>query len=155
LSINIYNHNKNDFLNSYNARNNFRIFLNYLYSFDRWQYIFSSLKRFKKTFTAFNYLILRWKSTTKIIIMRNIFNVNVVIYTFWTLFIFCRLSPNHYTSFIFKEKIVRIRFINEYSFQWYQFIIVSFFDDFSCFFRLNNVVFHLRNFQEFFSMRMS
>ncbi len=34
LSINIRNHNKNDFLWSYNARSNFRIFLNYLYLFD-------------------------------------------------------------------------------------------------------------------------
>jgi hypothetical protein len=45
--------------------------------------------------------------------------------------------------------------MNEYSFQWYQFIIVLFIDDFSRFFRFNNVVFYLRNFQKFFSMRMS
>jgi hypothetical protein len=48
-----------------------------LYSFDMWQYIFSSLKTFRKTFTAFNYLILKWKSTTNVIIMRNIFDANV------------------------------------------------------------------------------
>jgi hypothetical protein len=37
----------------------------------------------------------------------------------------------------------------------YQFIIVFFVDNFSNFFRLNNVVFYLRNFQEFFNIRMS
>jgi hypothetical protein len=51
--------------------------------------------------------------------------------------------------------MIWIRFINEYLFQWYQFIIVSFIDDFSRFFRFNNVVFHLRSFYKFFSMRMS
>jgi hypothetical protein len=59
---------------------------------------------------------------------------------------FLQIVTNHNTSFIFKEKIVRVRFINEYLFQWYQFIIVSFIDDFSRFFRFDNVVFHLRNF---------
>jgi hypothetical protein len=68
---------------------------------------------------------------------------------------FLQIVTNHNTNFILEEKIVRVRFINEYSFQWYQFIIVSFFDDFSRFFRFNNVVFHLRNFQKFFNMRMS
>jgi hypothetical protein len=82
LSINIRNHNKDDFFWLYNTRNNFRFFLNCLYSFDIWQYIFSLLKIFKKIFTMFNYLILKWKLTTKIIIMRNIFNANVAIYTF-------------------------------------------------------------------------
>jgi hypothetical protein len=62
---------------------------------------------------------------------------------------------NHNTSLILEKKIVRVRFINEYSFQWYQFIIVSFIDDLSRLFRFNNVVFHLRSFQKFFSMRMS
>jgi hypothetical protein len=87
--------------------------------------------------------------------MRNILDANVAAYTFWTLFIFLQIVANHNASFIFEEKIVRIKFINEYSFQWYQFIIVSFIDDFSRFFRFNNVVFHLRNFCKFFSMRMS
>jgi hypothetical protein len=68
---------------------------------------------------------------------------------------FLQIVTNHNASFIFKEKIVEIRFINEYSFQKYQLIIVSFVDNFSDSFRLNNVVFHLRSFQEFFSMRMS
>jgi hypothetical protein len=68
---------------------------------------------------------------------------------------FSQIVTNHNASFIFEEKVVEIKFINEYSFQWYQFIIVSFVDNFSNFFRLNNVVFHLRSFQEFFSMRMS
>jgi hypothetical protein len=68
---------------------------------------------------------------------------------------FLQIITNHNTSFIFKEKIVRIRFINEYSFQWYQFIIVSFINEFSRLFRFNNVVFYLRNFQNFFSMQMS
>jgi hypothetical protein len=68
---------------------------------------------------------------------------------------FLHIVTNHNTNFILRKKIVRIRFINEYSFQWYQFIIVSFIDDFSRFFRLNNVVFHLRSFQKFFNMRMS
>jgi hypothetical protein len=68
---------------------------------------------------------------------------------------FLQIVTNHNTSFILEEKIVRIRFISEYSFQWYQFIIVSLIDDLSRSFRLNNVVFHLRNFQKFFNMRMS
>jgi hypothetical protein len=68
---------------------------------------------------------------------------------------FRQIVTNHNASFIFEEKIVWIRLINEYSFQWYQFIIVSFIDDFSRLFRLNSVVFHLRSFQKFFSMRMS
>jgi hypothetical protein len=68
---------------------------------------------------------------------------------------FLQIITNHNTSFILRKKIVRVRFINEYLFQWYQFIIVSFIDDFSRSFRLNNVVFHLRSFQKFFSMRMS
>ncbi len=68
---------------------------------------------------------------------------------------FLQIVTNHNTSFILEEKIVRVRFINEYSLQWYQFIIVSFIDDFSRLFRFNNVVFYLRNFQEFFSVRMS
>ncbi len=51
-----------------------------------------------------------------------------------------QIVTNHNTSFIFEEKIVQVRFINKYSFQWYQFIIVSFIDDFSCSFCLNNVV---------------
>jgi hypothetical protein len=92
LSINIRNHNKDDFLCLYNARNNFRIFLNCLYLFDIWQYIFLSLKTIKKTFTTFNYLILKWKSTINVIIMRNIFNANVAAYTFWALFTFCKSS---------------------------------------------------------------
>ncbi len=66
-----------------------------------------------------------------------------------------QIITNHNTSFIFKDKIVRFKFINEYLFQWYQFIIVSFIDDFSRFFRFNNVVFHLRNFSNFFSVQMS
>ncbi len=48
LSINIRNHNKDDFLWLYNARNNFKIFLSCLYSFDMWQYIFSSLRHLKR-----------------------------------------------------------------------------------------------------------
>jgi hypothetical protein len=68
---------------------------------------------------------------------------------------FLQIVTNHNTSFILEKKIVRVRFISEYSFQWYQFIIVSFIDDFSDSFRFNNVVFNLRNFQKFFSMRMS
>jgi arginyl-tRNA--protein-N-Asp/Glu arginylyltransferase len=68
---------------------------------------------------------------------------------------FLQIVTNHNTSFILEEKIVRIRLVNEYSFQWYQLIIVSLIDDFSRFFRFNNVVFHLRSFQKFFSMRMS
>jgi hypothetical protein len=68
---------------------------------------------------------------------------------------FLQIITNHNMSFILEEKIVRVKFINDYSFQWYQFIIVSFIDDFSRSFRLHNVVFHLRNFQKFFSMRMS
>jgi hypothetical protein len=68
---------------------------------------------------------------------------------------FLQIVTNDNTSFILEEKIVRIRFISEYSFQWYQLIIVSFIDDFSRSFRLYNVVFHLRNFYKFFSMRMS
>jgi hypothetical protein len=68
---------------------------------------------------------------------------------------FLQIVTNHNASFIFEEKIIRVKLINEYSFQWYQFIIVSFIDDFSRFFRFYNVVFHLRNFYKFFSMRMS
>jgi hypothetical protein len=68
---------------------------------------------------------------------------------------FLQIVTNHNASFIFEKKIVRVRFINEYSFQWYQFIIVSFIDDFSRSFHFNNVVFHLRSFYKFFSMRMS
>jgi hypothetical protein len=68
---------------------------------------------------------------------------------------FLQIVTNHNASFIFEEKIVWIRFINEYSFQWYQLIIVSFIDDLSRFFRLNNVVFHLRSFYKLFNMRMS
>jgi hypothetical protein len=68
---------------------------------------------------------------------------------------FLQIVTNHNTSFILEEKIVRVRFINEYLFQWYQFIIVSFMNNFSSLFCLNNVVFHLRNFQKFFIMRMS
>jgi hypothetical protein len=68
---------------------------------------------------------------------------------------FLQIVTNHNTSFILEEKIVRVKFINEYSFQWYQFIIISFIDDFSRFSRFNNVVFHLRNFHKFFNMRMS
>jgi hypothetical protein len=69
--------------------------------------------------------------------------------------LFLQIVTNHNTSFILEEKIVRVKFINEYSFQWYQFIIVFFVDNFSDFFRFNNVVFHLRSFQESFNMRMS
>jgi hypothetical protein len=54
--------------------------------------IFSSLKTFRETFTTFNCLILKWKSTINVIIMRNIFDASVVAYTFWTLFTFCRSS---------------------------------------------------------------
>jgi hypothetical protein len=68
---------------------------------------------------------------------------------------FLQIVTNHNASFILRKKIVWIRFINEYSFQRYQFIIVSFVDNFSDSFRFNNVVFHLRSFQEFFNMRMS
>jgi hypothetical protein len=68
---------------------------------------------------------------------------------------FLQIVTNHNTSFILEEKIVEIRFISEYSFQWYQLIIVSFVDNFSDSFRFNNVVFHLRNFQEFLNMWMS
>jgi hypothetical protein len=68
---------------------------------------------------------------------------------------FLQIVTNHNASFILEEKVVEIRFINEYSFQWYQLIIVSFVDNFSNSFRFNNVVFHLRNFQKSFSMRMS
>ncbi len=100
-------------------------------------------------------MILKWKSTTKIIIIRNIFDANVAAYTFWALFFVLNIITNHITSFILREKIVWIRFINEYSFYWYQFIIVSFDNNFSNFLRFNNVVFHLRNFEEFLSMRMS
>ncbi len=77
MSINIRNHNRNDFFESYNARSNFRIFLNCLYSFDIWQYIFSSLKIFKKTFITFNYLIWdenqqRVSSLWEILLMRTL-----------------------------------------------------------------------------------
>jgi hypothetical protein len=68
---------------------------------------------------------------------------------------FLQIVTNHNANFIFKEKIVRVKLINEYSFQWYQLIIVSLIDDFSRFFRFNNVVFYLRSFYKFFSMRMS
>jgi hypothetical protein len=68
---------------------------------------------------------------------------------------FLQIVTNHNASFILKEKIVEIKFINEYSFQKYQFIIVFFLDNFLNSFRFNNIVFHLRNFQEFFNMRMS
>jgi uncharacterized protein Usg len=68
---------------------------------------------------------------------------------------FLQIVTNHNASFILEEKVVEIRFINEYSFQYYQLIIVSFVDNFSNFSRLNNVVFHLRNFQKFLNMRMS
>jgi hypothetical protein len=68
---------------------------------------------------------------------------------------FLQIVTNHNASFILEEKVVEIRFISEYSFQKYQFIIVSFVDNFSDSFRFNTVVFHLRSFQEFFSMRMS
>jgi hypothetical protein len=105
LSINICNHNKNDFLWSYNARSNIKIFLNYLYSFDIWQYIFSSLKTFKKTFTPFNCLTLRWKSTTNVIIMQNIFNAKIAAYTFWTLFIFCKSSRIIIRALYLKRKL--------------------------------------------------
>jgi hypothetical protein len=113
------------------------------------------MKTFKKTFTTFNCLILKWKSTTNVIIMRNIFETNVAAYTFWTLFTFCRSSRITIWALYLKRKSFESKFINEYSFQWYQFIIVSFIDDFSRFFRLNNVVFHLRSFQNVFNMRMS
>jgi hypothetical protein len=68
---------------------------------------------------------------------------------------FLQIVTNHNASFILEEKVVEIRFINEYLFRLYQFIIVFFVDNFSDFSRLNNVLFHLRSFQEFFSMRMS
>jgi hypothetical protein len=68
---------------------------------------------------------------------------------------FLQIVTNDNTSFILEKKIVRVRFINEYSFQWYQLIIVSFIDDFSRLFRLNSVVFHLRSFYKFLSIRMS
>jgi hypothetical protein len=68
---------------------------------------------------------------------------------------FLQIVTNHNASFILEEKIVEIKLINEYSFQWYQLIIVSLFDDFFCLFHFNNIVFHLRNFQKFFSMQMS
>jgi hypothetical protein len=68
---------------------------------------------------------------------------------------FLQIITNHNANFMFEEKIVEIRFINEYLFQKYQFIIVSFVDNFSDFFRFNNVIFQLRNFQEFCNMRMS
>jgi hypothetical protein len=68
---------------------------------------------------------------------------------------FLQIITNHNTSFILEKKIVWVRFINEYSFQWYQFIIVSFIDDFSRLSRFNNVVFYLRSFYKFFNMRMS
>jgi hypothetical protein len=68
---------------------------------------------------------------------------------------FLQIVKNHNASFILEEKVVKIRLISEYSFQWYQLIIDSFVDNFSDFFRLNSVVFHLRSFQELFSMRMS
>jgi hypothetical protein len=100
-------------------------------------------------------LILKWKSTTKIIIMRNIFDANVAHIHILNIIYFLQIVTNHKTSFILEEKIIRVEFINEYSFQWYQFIIVSFINDFSRSFRFNNVVFHLRNFQKLFSMRMS
>ncbi len=104
LSINMRNHNKNDFLWLYNARSNFKIFLSCLYSFDMWQYIFSSLKTFKKTFTTFNYLIFRWKLIMKIIIMQNIFDANVAAYTFWTLFTFCKSSRIKIQALDLKKK---------------------------------------------------
>jgi hypothetical protein len=68
---------------------------------------------------------------------------------------FLQIVTNDNTSFILEKKIVRVRFINEYSFQWYQLIIVSFIDDFSRFFCFYSVVFHLRNFYKLFSMRIS
>jgi hypothetical protein len=68
---------------------------------------------------------------------------------------FLQIVTNHNASFILEEKVVEIKFISEYSFQKYQLIIVFFVDNFSDSFRLNNIVFHVRNFQEFFNMRMS
>ncbi len=39
---------------------------------------------------------------------------------------FLHIVTNHNANFIFEEKVVEIKLINEYSFQWYQFIIVFF-----------------------------
>ncbi len=68
---------------------------------------------------------------------------------------FLQIVTNHNASFILEEKFVQIRFISEYLFQRYQLLIVLFVDNFSDFFRLNSVVFHLRSFQESFNIRMS
>jgi hypothetical protein len=68
---------------------------------------------------------------------------------------FLQIVTNHNASFILEEKIVEIRFINEYSFQWYQLIIVFFVDNSLDSSRLNKIVFYLRNFSKLFIMRMS
>jgi hypothetical protein len=60
---------------------------------------------------------------------------------------FLQIVTNHNTSFILEEKIVRVRLISEYSFQWYQLIIVSLIDDLSRLSCLNNVVFHFAAFK--------
>jgi hypothetical protein len=115
--------------------------------FHHWKYLKTHLQRLIIWFWDKNQQ--RMSSSYEIFLMRRLQHRHFEHYLF---------SANRHESQceLYTSRENRLSWlISEYSFQRYQLIIVSFVDNFSNSFRLNNVVFHLRSFQEFFNMRMS